>query len=98
MQVFDNVCWCLFIFEFFTGGVGAPLPRLRNLAMTSPVDLSLTLHCDCSRHSGRCLAGCVFLANSAFIQASVLWVTLTPLLYSFHRYARGRWGEAVAHM
>jgi hypothetical protein len=20
MQVFDNVCWCLFIFEFFTGG------------------------------------------------------------------------------
>ncbi|CAL8472023.1 g11565 [Coccomyxa elongata] len=59
-QVFNHVCWCLFIFEFFTG--------------------------------------CVFLANSAFVQASLLWVTLTPLLYKFHSYARARYGEAVAHM
>ncbi|EIE23620.1 hypothetical protein COCSUDRAFT_63147 [Coccomyxa subellipsoidea C-169] len=59
-QVFNHVCWCLFIFEFFTG--------------------------------------CVFLANSAFVQASILWVTVTPLLYKFHSYARARYGEAVAHM
>lgn len=43
-------------------------------------------------------AGCVFLANSAYIQASLLWVTVTPVLYKFHSYARARYGEAVAHM
>jgi hypothetical protein len=40
----------------------------------------------------------VFLANSAFVQATLLWVTLTPALYRFHRKAKRRWGEAVAHM
>lgn len=40
----------------------------------------------------------MFLANSAYVQASVLWVTLTPLLFKFHSYATTRYGEAVAHM
>ena len=43
-------------------------------------------------------SGCVFLANSAFIQTCVLWVTLIPLLYKFNRYAKTRYGAAVAHM
>lgn len=43
-------------------------------------------------------AGCVFLANSAFTQACVMWVTLIPLLFKFNRYAKARYGEAVSHM
>ena len=43
-------------------------------------------------------SGCVFLANSAFIQTCVMWVTLIPLLYKFNRYAKTRYGAAVAHM
>ncbi|CAK0783273.1 hypothetical protein CVIRNUC_006472 [Coccomyxa viridis] len=59
-QVFNNVCWCLFICIFFTG--------------------------------------CVFLANSAYIQACIMWVTLIPSLFKFNRYAKARYGEAVSHM
>ena len=44
------------------------------------------------------LPGCVFLANSAFTQACVMWVTLIPLLFRFHHYARTRYGSAVSHM
>ncbi len=44
------------------------------------------------------LPGCVFLANSAFVQACVMWVTLMPLLFRFHHYARTRYGSAVSHM
>ena len=42
--------------------------------------------------------GCVFLANSAYIQACVMWVTLIPSLFKFNRYAKARYGEAVSHM
>lgn len=44
------------------------------------------------------VSGCVFLANSAFTQACVMWVTLIPLLFRFHHYARARYGEAISHM
>ena len=40
----------------------------------------------------------MFFANSAFVQATLLWVTVTPALYRFHRKAKARWGQAVAHM
>ena len=50
-------------------------------------------------HGLRCaLPGCVFLANSAFTQACVMWVTLIPLLFRFHHYARARYGDAISHM
>ena len=49
-------------------------------------------------HNLNACAGCVFLANSAFTQACVMWVTLIPLLFKFNRYAKARYGEAVSHM
>ena len=42
---------------------------------------------------GAC-AGCVLLANSAFVQASLLWITLTPIIFKFNRYCKLRFGEA----
>ena len=39
-------------------------------------------------------AGCVLLANSAFVQASLLWITLTPIIFKFNRYCKLRFGEA----
>ena len=42
----------------------------------------------------RACAGCVLLANSAFIQASLLWITLTPIIFKFNRYCKLRFGEA----
>ncbi len=44
------------------------------------------------------MQGCVFLANSAYIQACIMWVTLIPSLFKFNRYAKARYGEAVSHM
>lgn len=43
---------------------------------------------------GGALAGCVLLANSAFVQASLLWITLTPVIFKFNRYCKLRFGEA----
>lgn len=43
-------------------------------------------------------AGFVLLANSAYAQATVLWITMTPLLYKFNAYCEVRYGSAVRHM
>lgn len=43
-------------------------------------------------------AGFVLLSNSAYAQASILWITMTPLLYKFGRYCETRYGSAVRHM
>ena len=42
----------------------------------------------------RACTGCVLLANSAFVQASLLWITLTPIIFKFNRYCKLRFGEA----
>ena len=42
---------------------------------------------------GGALAGCVLLANSAYVQASLLWITLTPIIFKFNRYCKLRFGE-----
>ena len=31
-------------------------------------------------------AGCVLLSNSAYVQASILWATMTPIIYKFYRW------------
>ena len=36
----------------------------------------------------------MLLANSAFVQASLLWITLTPIIFKFNRYCKLRFGEA----
>ncbi|KAL0050237.1 hypothetical protein WJX82_006955 [Trebouxia sp. C0006] len=41
---------------------------------------------------------CVLLSNSAFVQASILVATMTPIIYKFYRYCSIRYGHAVAHM
>ena len=65
--------------------------------MQSLSSLCMMLRRRHSRNLNAC-AGCVFLANSAFTQACVMWVTLIPLLFKFNRYAKARYGEAVSHM
>ena len=42
--------------------------------------------------------GCIFLANAAYVQATVMWVTLTPLIYRFARFCDKRYGAAVRRM
>jgi len=49
----------------------------------------------CGSNTCAC-AGCVLLANAAYIQASLLWITLTPIIYKFNRYCKLRFGEARA--
>ena len=46
--------------------------------------------------TGGACAGCVLLANSAFVQASLLWITLTPVIFKFNRYCKLRFGEACS--
>lgn len=43
-------------------------------------------------------AGFVLLANSAYAQATIMWLTITPLLYKFSNYCETRYGQAVRHM
>ena len=43
-------------------------------------------------------AGLVLLSNSAYAQATILWITMTPLLYKFNSYCEVRYGSAVRHM
>ncbi|BDA42606.1 probable CSC1-like protein ERD4 at C-terminar half [Coccomyxa sp. Obi] len=59
-NIFDQLCWCLFILEFFTG--------------------------------------CIFLANAAYVQATLMWFLLTPFLFKFNRYCHQRFGKAVQRM
>lgn len=40
----------------------------------------------------------MLLANSAYAQATILWITMTPLLYKFNSYCEVRYGSAVRHM
>jgi len=53
--------------------------------------------------AGPCLspcgcAGCIFMANRAFLPAVLMWATLTPALYKFSRYCDIRYGSAVRRM
>jgi len=43
-------------------------------------------------------AGLVLLANSAYAQATILWITMTPMLYKFNGYCEVRYGSAVRRM
>lgn len=43
-------------------------------------------------------AGCIFMANRAFLPAVLLWATMTPALYKFARYCDIRYGSAVRQM
>jgi hypothetical protein len=38
------------------------------------------------------------LSNSAYAQASILWLTMTPMLYKFNNYCEVRYATAVRHM
>ena len=40
----------------------------------------------------------MLLANSAYAQATILWITMTPALYKFASYCEVRYGMAVRHM
>ncbi|KAK9836955.1 hypothetical protein WJX81_002590 [Elliptochloris bilobata] len=42
--------------------------------------------------------GCVLLANLAYVQASLMWITLTPIIFKFNRYCKLRFGEAVRNI
>ncbi len=44
------------------------------------------------------LAGCIFLANAAYVQATLMWFLLTPFLFKFNRYCHQRFGKAVQRM
>lgn len=48
--------------------------------------------------TGEVAVGFVLLANGAFAQASILWITMTPLLFKFNSYCEARYGSAVRHM
>lgn len=127
VQVFSNIIWILFIFEFFTGAACRPsaLPCTFASPLEQDIHLELLLvvwtpqvQTACVEHAsgpttmraagpetslafkvqqmltvGAC-AGCVLLANSAFVQASLLWITLTPIIFKFNRYCKLRFGEA----
>jgi hypothetical protein len=44
------------------------------------------------------LAGCIFLANAAYVQATLMWCLLTPFLFKYNRYCHQRFGKAVQRM
>ncbi|CAL5219786.1 g1691 [Coccomyxa viridis] len=42
--------------------------------------------------------GCIFLANKAYVQATLTWMLITPFLYKFNKHCHLRYGKAVHKM